>query len=49
MFFAQLHVRVYVPKCLNEAAYITRKWTCIFVISVKLSAVTAQAIWMPEH
>ena len=42
-------ITVYVQKCWNGAAYITRKWTCIFVLNIKLSAVNAQAIWMPKH
>ena len=36
-------LHVHVPKCWNGAE------TCIFVLSVKLSAVTALAIWMPKH
>ena len=37
------------PKCWNGADYMTRKWTCIFVLNVKLNAVNAGAIWMPKH
>ena len=46
--YIYIYLYVHVPKCWNGAAYMTRKQTCIFVLSVKLSAVTALAIWMPK-
>ena len=33
----------------NGAAYMTMKWTCIFVLNVKRSAVNAREIWMPKQ
>ena len=36
--FAQLY-EVHVLKCWNGATYMKRKWTCIFVLSVKRSAI----------
>ena len=33
----------------DGGAYMTMKWTCIFALNVKLSAVNARAIWMSKH
>ena len=35
--------------CEKENGNLKRKWTCIFLLSIKLSAITSRAIWMPEH
>ena len=49
IFFKQLPVSTCPEMLLMELPIMTRKWTCIFVLNFKLSAVNTQAIWMPKH
>ena len=49
MFFCRILCKYMSRNVVNGAAYMTRKWTCIFLLKVKLSAVNAGAIWIPKH
>ena len=47
-FFRTITYKYMSQNVVNGAAYMTRKWTCIFVLNFKLIAVNARAIWMPK-
>ena len=49
IFFRTITCKYMSRNVVHGAAYITRKWICIFVLNAKLSAVNAQAIWIPKH
>ena len=44
VFFSTITCKYMSRNVVNGAAYMTMKWTCIFVLNVKLSAVNARAI-----
>ena len=49
IFFRTVTCKCMSRNVVNGAAYMTRKWTFIFVLNVKPSAVNARAIWMPKQ
>ena len=48
-FFSTVTCKYMSRNVVHRVAYITMKWTCIFVHNVKRSAVNTQAIWLPKH
>ena len=48
-FFCTVKCKYMSQTVVNGAAYMTRKWTGIFVLNANLSAVNARAIWMAKH